>query len=107
MKLPLTIGFLVLLLAAGCSNYESGYHDGYRDKSANKWLSLVSSRYEKGYQDGAAEKFFSDWMMENEDDITEQSCPVILTELHPLMYLTPGYEETQPGLFSRLAETVN
>jgi len=77
----------------GCSDYPSGYKDGYGSIEKKQWVILGRADYSEGYQAGKAEKFQEEWFAENLKDMNQLQCPVVTTLADPLMFLPVEYKK--------------
>ena len=89
----LIIPCAVLLLGiAGCSDYKSGFEDGYDGVEKQGWIVFGKADYLQGFSDGEADKFQQDWVSVNtlEGDTRTCRAPVITTEAG--MFTPVGYQ---------------
>ena len=81
-----TIIACLISLTAACSDYQSGYENGYNNVEARNWLVLGRQEYQEGYQEGQMQAFHDNWYAENADDIdVGLSCPAVVMRVSPLI----------------------
>jgi len=83
----------------GCSDYQTGYKDGYADNDKKQWVVIGRGEYLNGYFSGQAEKFQQDWVLENPVKTNGLQCPDIIVRADPLMFLPPGYKRIAPDTY--------
>ncbi len=84
----------------GCSDYPSGYKDGFESNEKNEWIVSGRSEYLEGFEVGKAEKFQQDWLAENfiETNQLRLQCPdEFLAD--PFMYLPADYKRVGPNTY--------
>ena len=95
------IAVLILFFCLyGCSDYSSGYRDGYAGSDKEQWIVFGRDDYLKAYSSGQAEKFQQDWVLENPLEPGLLHCPSIIVRADPLMFLPSEYKEIAPGIYS-------
>lgn len=99
MKLPNNVLVLLLFLFSGCSDYPTGYLEGYEGGNKKQWIVFGRSEYLKGYQSGQAEKFQDDWLLENPVEEGTLHCPTHIFPADPLMFLPVEYKEIAPNIY--------
>lgn len=99
MTLRNVLVFIICFFLYGCSDYPSGYRDGYGDNK-KQWIVFGRADYLNGYQSGLAEKFQQDWLLENPVDTEALHCPAIIIRANPLMLLPAEYTEIAPDIYS-------
>ena len=81
-----TIIACLLSLTAACSDYQTGYDNGYNNVEARNWLVSGRREYQEGYQQGQMQAFHDDWYAENADDIdVGLSCPAVVMRVSPVI----------------------
>ena len=83
----------------GCSDYQTGYRDGYAAHDKNEWIVFGRDRYFKGYHSGQAEKFQQEWVIENPVKENLLHCPTIMVRTDPLMFLPPEYKRIAQDIY--------
>ena len=83
----------------GCSDYPSGFKDGYGNNAQEQWIVFGKAEYLEGFQAGKAEKFQQDWLAENYSDINHLQCPVVTILADPLMFLPTEYKRVAPDTY--------
>lgn len=94
---------IIILIACyfiyGCSDYPSGYKDGYENNEQMQWIIFGKEGYLEGFQEGKAEKFQQNWLAENYSDINHLQCPVVTILADPLMFLPAEYKRVGPDTY--------
>lgn len=103
MVLQKTIIFIFFCCLYGCSDYQSGYREGYGDIDKKQWIVFGREDYLNGYESGQAEKFQQDWVLENPVDTEALHCPAVVLRANPLMFLPSEYIEIAPDIYSNEA----
>jgi len=91
------IGLIFCLLATGCSDYQTGYQEGfghgYQEAKHNKWIVFGRDDYLRGYDAGQAEKFQEEWVSEDALELGDSPlrCRDIKIEADALMFLPAEY----------------
>lgn len=96
-----TLVFIALILLSACSDYQTGYTDGYDSKEQQQWIVFGRNDYVTGFHAGQAEKFQVDWLAENplRDDI--RYCPDFITTVDATYILPKGYSNIGLDMYSR------
>lgn len=102
MYLRKVVIFIICFFLYGCSDYQSGYRDGYGEHDKKQWIVFGRDEYLNGYQSGQAEKFQQDWIAENPVETNALHCPAIIVRADPLMFLPPEYKRIAPDIYSNL-----
>lgn len=102
MILQKTIFLILCCSLYGCSDYPSGYREGYEGSDKKQWILFRRGDYINGYESGVAEKFQEDWMLENPVDTGILHCPSIVVRTNPLMLLPAEYREIAQDIYSNL-----
>ena len=79
----------------GCSDYPSGYKDGYGSIEKKQWIVFGKKDYLDGFHVGKGDKFQQDWLAENlpETNQLQLHCPdVFLAD--PIIFLPIEYKRT-------------
>lgn len=92
--------FILFCFLYGCSDYPSGYREGYEGKDKKQWIVFGRGDYLKGFQSGQAEKFQDDWVLENPVEESLMQCPSIAVRTDPLWFLPADYKEIAPNIYS-------
>ena len=95
MLLRKLIVLIICCFIYGCSDYPSGYKDGFGSIDKRQWIVIGRSEYQSGYESGKAEKFQQDWLAENFTDTNRLrlQCPdVFLAD--PIIFLPIEYKRT-------------
>ena len=99
MNLHNSIFSALLLLISGCSDYPTGYNEGYEGSNKNQWIVFGRSEYFNGYHSGQAAKFQDDWLLENPTQVSSLHCPTNIIPADPLMFLPAGYDKIAPDIY--------
>ncbi|MFB3101357.1 MAG: hypothetical protein ACE1ZM_07930 [Gammaproteobacteria bacterium] len=99
MLLRELIVLIICCFIYGCSDYPSGYKDGYGSIDKRQWIVFGRSEYLSGFEAGKAEKFQQDWLAENFSDINHLQCPVVTILADPLMFLPTEYKRVAPDTY--------
>ena len=99
MYLQKTVILIICFSLYGCSDYQSGYKDGYGEDDKKQWIVFGRSSYLNGYNSGQAEKFQQDWVLEYPVEPNLLHCPTILDRDDPLTYLLPGYKRIAQDIY--------
>ncbi len=94
--------FVILALCFslyGCSDYQTGYRDGYAEHDKKQWFVFGRDRYFKGYHSGHAEKFQQDWVFENPVEENLLHCPSVIVRTDPLMFLPSEYKRIAQDIY--------
>ncbi len=90
MLLRELIVLIICCFIYGCSDYPSGYKDGYGSIDKRQWIVFGSSEYLSGFEAGKAENF---------SDINHLQCPVVTILADPLMFLPTEYKRVAPDTY--------
>ena len=101
MILQKTVLLIIFSFLYGCSDYQTGYRDGYADSDKKQWLVFGRGDYRNGYSSGQAEKFQDDWVLENPVEPGLLHCPSIVVRVDPLMFLPATYKEIAQDVYSQ------
>ena len=99
MCLNKTIVLITCCIICGCSDYASGYKDGYENTEENKWIVFGRSLYQDGFYAGRSEKFQQEWFDENMADMNLLQCPVVTIRADPLMFLPTEYKRVASDIY--------
>lgn len=83
----------------GCSDYPSGYKDGYGSIEKRQWIVFGKEGYLEGFHEGKSDKFQQDWFAENLSDINQLQCPVVSILTDPFIYLPAEYKRVGPDTY--------
>jgi hypothetical protein len=67
--------FIIILFLSACSDYQSGYREGYEGSEQRQWIVLGRADYHDGFHSGQANKFQDDWLLENPIEESLMQCP--------------------------------
>jgi len=104
MIIQKTIFFILLCSLYACSDYPSGYREGYEGSDKKQWIVFGRGDYSDGYHSGLAEKFQDDWLLENPVNTNTLHCPAIVVRANTLMFLPAAYKEIAPNIYSSKSE---
>jgi hypothetical protein len=99
MVLQKTVLFILVVSLYGCSDYQTGYIDGYEDNK-KQWIVFGSGEYLKGYSIGQAEKFQQDWVSEYPVETNALHCPAIIVRADPPRFLPAEFKEIAQDIYS-------
>ncbi|MFT5426021.1 MAG: hypothetical protein ACI9ZT_000962 [Gammaproteobacteria bacterium] len=99
MNYKIGIILLTCYFIAGCSDYASGYKDGYENSAKKQWIVFGGSNYLEGFQNGEAEKFQDEWFVDNLTDMNQLQCSIITVRADPLTFLPSEYERVGPDTY--------
>ncbi len=83
----------------GCSDYQTGYKEGYQGNDKNQWVVFGKEGYFEGYHSGQAEMFQQDWLAENPVETSLLQCPTTFIHTDPLNVLPTGYEQIAQDVY--------
>jgi len=87
-----------------CSDYPSGYKDGYGSNGKRQWIVFGKADYLEGFHEGKADKFQQEWFAENLSDINQLQCPVVTILEDPFNYLPADYKRVGPDIYKRYSQ---
>ncbi len=92
---------VIVLFSFGCSDYQSGYQDGYEGME-QRWTLFGYDEYSNGYQIGKADKFQEDWESENAIDIDDEllQCRDIFFEVNHTNFSLQNYTKSSGNVYS-------
>ena len=93
-----------VLFGAGCSNYETGFDDGFAGTELHSWIFIGKSDYIRGYYDGEADRLHNDWTAVNavEDDRLICRAPAQLIQSD--QFSPVGYQHVAENVFRKLEQ---
>jgi len=96
-------GKIIILIACcsiyGCSDYPSGYKDGYGSIEKRQWIVFGKEDYLEGFHGGKADKFQQEWLAENYSDINHLQCTVVTILTDPFIHLPAEYKRVGPDTY--------
>ncbi len=101
MYLRKVVILIICFSLYGCSDYQTGYRDGYEENDKKQWVGFGRGGYLNGYFSGQAEKFQQDWVSEILTETNGLQCPDIIVRADPLMFLPPGYKRIAPDIYQK------
>jgi hypothetical protein len=99
MALQKKVILILFCFLYGCSDYISGYREGYGGSDKKQWIVFGRGDYLKGFHSGQAEKFQDDWLLENPVEESLMECPSVVLRADPLMFLPAEYKKIATDIY--------